>query len=50
MDMSEKRKYFDAGKYPKLKGWLERVHERPVYKRALEKGGSYDLVMFDAKK
>jgi glutathione S-transferase len=50
MDISEQRKYFDGKKYPKLAGWLQRVHERAAYKRALEKGGSYDLATFDTKK
>ncbi|MFK4131805.1 glutathione S-transferase [Pseudomonas luteola] len=27
---------------PKLKAFLERIHARPAYQRALEKGGSYD--------
>ena len=29
---------------PKLFGFLERIHERPAYKRALEKGGPYELL------
>jgi glutathione S-transferase len=33
----------DAGR-PKLAGFLERVHARPAYKRALEKGGPYELL------
>lgn len=49
MDISEQRKYFDAEKYPKLQDWMERVHKRPAYQRALEKGGSYDLATFDTK-
>ncbi|WP_292867367.1 glutathione S-transferase [Nostoc sp. LPT] len=28
---------------PKLKEFVERIHERPAYKRALERGGKYDL-------
>jgi glutathione S-transferase len=31
-------------------GWLKRVHERPAYKRALEKGGMYDFVNLDTQK
>ena len=27
---------------PRLKGFLDRIHSRPAYKRALEKGGAYD--------
>jgi len=32
------------GKYPKLSGFLERIHARPAYRRALERGGKYDFV------
>jgi glutathione S-transferase len=29
--------------YPKAVAWLERIHARPAYQRALEKGGPYQL-------
>lgn len=29
---------------PNLMGFLRRIHERPAYKRALERGGKYDYV------
>jgi glutathione S-transferase len=29
---------------PKLADWLQRVHARPAYGRALERGGPYDLL------
>jgi len=29
---------------PKLMAWLERIHARPAYNRALEKGGPYELL------
>jgi glutathione S-transferase len=29
---------------PRLMAWLERIHDRPAYKRALEKGGPYELL------
>lgn len=32
------------GKYPRLRAFLEKIHERPAYKRALEKGGPYNLI------
>ena len=28
---------------PNIKKWVERVHARPAYQRALEKGGEYDF-------
>jgi glutathione S-transferase len=27
---------------PKLMDWLRRIHARPAYQRALERGGKYD--------
>ena len=27
--------------YPNLDAWTRRLHERPAYKKALEKGGAY---------
>lgn len=32
------------GKYPHLASFLQRIHARPAYRRALEKGGPYDLL------
>ena len=29
---------------PKLMGYLQRIHARPAYKKALERGGPYDLL------
>ncbi|MDH5339214.1 MAG: glutathione S-transferase [Rubrivivax sp.] len=31
-------------RYPRLTDWLERIHARPAYKSALERGGPYDIV------
>jgi glutathione S-transferase len=31
-------------KRPKLMAWLDRIHERPAYRRALERGGKYELL------
>jgi glutathione S-transferase len=30
--------------YPRLAAFLERIHARPAYQRALERGGKYDLL------
>ncbi|MFC0254138.1 glutathione S-transferase [Massilia consociata] len=30
--------------HPKLSAWLEKIHARPAYRRALERGGKYDLL------
>lgn len=30
--------------YPKLMAFLERIHARPAYQRALERGGKYELL------
>ncbi len=29
------------GRHPNAKAWLERIHARPAYRRALERGGPY---------
>ena len=29
---------------PKLMDWLERIHARPAYQRALERGGAYEIL------
>ena len=31
----------DPATYPKISAWLERIHARPAYKRALERGGEF---------
>jgi len=31
-------------RYPNLMAWLARIHARPAYQRALERGGKYDYV------
>jgi glutathione S-transferase len=33
-----------GAKYPKLMAFLERIHARPAYQRALERGGNYELL------
>jgi glutathione S-transferase len=32
------------GKRPRLMAWLERIHARPAYRKAIERGGRYDLL------
>jgi glutathione S-transferase len=32
------------GQYPNLVAFLDRIHARPAYKKALERGGKYDFV------
>ena len=46
MDMAVARGYVQLNKYPMLAKWHDRVINRPAYKRALEKGGVYDLATF----
>jgi glutathione S-transferase len=29
---------------PRLMAWLEKIHDRPAYRRAIERGGKYDLL------
>jgi glutathione S-transferase len=31
-----------GSQYPKLAAFLQRIHARPAYQRALERGGKYD--------
>ena len=32
-----------ANQHPKLKAYIERIHARPAYQRALQKGGEFKL-------
>jgi len=32
------------GSRPRLMAYLQRIHARPAYLRAIEKGGQYDLL------
>jgi len=43
VEASQARGGLDA-KRPKLMSYLERIHARPAYKRALERGGPYALL------
>ena len=31
-------------RFPRLAAWLERIHARPAYRRALDKGGPYQVL------
>ena len=31
-------------RYPSIQAWLQRIHARPAYERALERGGAYGIV------
>ena len=42
IEASAQRAGLDASR-PKLMGWLKRIHARPAYKRALERGGPYSF-------
>jgi glutathione S-transferase len=34
----------DAATYPKLTDWLSRIHARPAYQAALQRGGAYTIL------
>ncbi|MNR63272.1 hypothetical protein D3C85_1855220 [compost metagenome] len=40
LEVATSRGGLDASR-PRLKAFLERIHARPAYRRALEKGGEY---------
>lgn len=42
LEASRQRAGLDASR-PKLMAWLERIHARPAYQRALERGGPYSF-------
>lgn len=37
------RAFGRLGPYPNVAAWVDRLHARPAFKRALEKGGAYNL-------
>jgi glutathione S-transferase len=43
LEAARSRAGLDASR-PRLMAFLERIHARPAYRRALERGGKYDLV------
>jgi glutathione S-transferase len=42
LEAASQRAGLDASR-PKLMGFLKRIHARPAYKRALERGGPYSF-------
>lgn len=42
LEASAQRAGLDAGR-PKLHDWLKRIHARPAYRKALERGGPYSF-------
>jgi glutathione S-transferase len=42
IEAAAQRAGLDASR-PKLMGWLKRIHARPAYRRALERGGPYSF-------
>ncbi len=42
LEAAAQRAGLDSGR-PKLMAWLKRIHARPAYKRALERGGPYSF-------
>ncbi len=43
LEAGQARGGLDA-RYPKLTDWLQRIHARPAYQRALERGGPYKIL------
>jgi glutathione S-transferase len=43
VEVAKERVGFDASSKPNLCAFLERIHKRPAYKRALERGGPYSF-------
>jgi glutathione S-transferase len=42
LEAAAQRAGLDASR-PRLMAWLKRIHARPAYKRALERGGPYSF-------
>ena len=43
LEAAAARAGLDASRQPKLVAFLDRIHARPAYRRALERGGRYEL-------
>jgi glutathione S-transferase len=41
LEAAAQRAGLTASSHPALWAWLERIHARPAYRRALERGGPY---------
>lgn len=46
MDLVCQRGWLEKGRYVRLEGWMGRVRGREAYRRAVERGGGYDLKRF----
>lgn len=44
LEAASARAGIDKTTYPNIHAWLDRIHSRPAYARALEKGGEYGIV------
>ncbi|EHY59024.1 hypothetical protein HRR83_001706 [Exophiala dermatitidis] len=43
VDVCVQNGFIDFARYPKLEAWYKRCHERPAWKRSIEKGNGYSL-------
>jgi len=48
LDTCTQNKFIDIARYPNLDRWFRRCHERPAWKKSLEKGNGYSLRFEDA--
>ncbi|EXJ80785.1 hypothetical protein A1O3_07069 [Capronia epimyces CBS 606.96] len=44
LDLCTQNGFINLQEYPKLEAWFRRCHERPAWKRSIEKGNGYSLV------
>ncbi len=44
LEAAAARAGIDKATYPNIHAWLDKIHARPAYARALEKGGEYGIV------
>ena len=43
LEAAKQRAGLDAARHPRMIAFIDRVHARPAYRRALEKGGPYSF-------